>query len=137
MDPKLKRMIETISAHTKSGFLWERGRPFLQPFYTWQKDKWLAETSNAHYLASKIDGASFSILSWNIDFMRSYTAERMEKALSFLQQYLSHISKPSIIMLNEMLVSDLELIQAQSWVRNEYNLTDVSDEFWESGYYGE
>ena len=40
-------------------------------------------------------------------------------------------------MLNEMLVSDLELIQAQSWVRNEYNLTDVSDEFWESGYYGE
>jgi len=39
-------------------------------------------------------------------------------------------------MLNEMLMSDLELIQAQSWVRDQYYLTDISDEFWESGYYG-
>lgn len=80
---------------------------------------------------------SFSIISWNIDFMRSFTRERMVVALSFLQQYVDSIAKPTVIMLSEMLVSDLTIIQAQPWVRSGYVMTDIDAQFWESGYYGE
>lgn len=124
-----------MNAHRKSSFSWKRGQSFPQPYHTWQNGIWQSTTSNADALSTTHDG-SFSVLSWNIDFMRSFTDERMKKALSFLQQYASQVPRPSIIMLNEMLVSDLQLIQAQTWVRDQYHLTDISDEFWESGYYG-
>ena len=137
MDPKLMRIIETINAHRKSGHSWSRGQLCPQPYYTYQDEKWQAgEITSKHPISSGGNGNSFSILSWNIDFMRSFTSERMEKALSFLHRYSSKITEPSIIMLSEMLVSDLQLIQAQSWVRDHYCMTDVSDEWWESGYYG-
>jgi len=137
MDPKLKRIIETINSRRKHDFTWERGQPVPQPYYTWHDGQWKARRSGAGQSASTTQDGFFSIMSWNIDFMRSFTNERMEKALSFLEQYISQISSPSIIMLNEMLVSDLRLIQGQSWVREKYHLTDVSEDFWESGYYGE
>lgn len=137
MDPKLKRIIETINSRRKHDLTWERGQPVPQPYYTWHDGQWKARSSGAEQSASTTQGDSFSIMSWNIDFMRSFTNERMEKALSFLEQYISQRSRPSIIMLNEMLVSDLQLIQAQSWVRDKYHLTDLSEDFWESGYYGE
>jgi len=116
---------------------WSRGQPYPQPYYTYQDEKWQAgDATSEQSVSSGGNGNSFSLLSWNIDFMRSFTNERMEKALSFLQQYSSKITEPSVIMLNEMLVSDLQLIQAQSWVRDHYRITDVSAEWWESGYYG-
>lgn len=57
-------------------------------------------------------------------------------ALSFLQQYIEQIPNTVIVMLNEMLVSDLVLIQDQSWVRDKFFVTDIDSQFWESGYYG-
>ena len=35
-----------------------------------------------------------------------------------------------------MLISDLHLIQSQSWIRSDYIVTDIDDKYWESGYYG-
>ncbi|RMZ84516.1 hypothetical protein DV737_g1121, partial [Chaetothyriales sp. CBS 132003] len=35
-----------------------------------------------------------------------------------------------------MLVSDLTLIQAQPWIQQGYNITDIDSRFWESGHYG-
>ena len=43
---------------------------------------------------------------------------------------------PPIVFLNEMLESDLSLIQSQAWIRESYHITDLDKEFWESGYYG-
>ena len=139
MDPRLKQVIEKINAYKKHEFAWKRGEPFPQPYYTWHDGRWQAGNSRPEQEvpASRAADSSFTIMSSNIDFMRSFTRERMEKALAFLEQYIGQISRPSVIMLNEMLVSDLEVIQAQGWVRDGYSLTDVSDEFWESGYYGE
>ncbi|RMZ84913.1 hypothetical protein DV738_g27, partial [Chaetothyriales sp. CBS 135597] len=35
-----------------------------------------------------------------------------------------------------MVVSDLQLIQAQPWIQQGYNITDIDSRFWESGHYG-
>jgi tyrosyl-DNA phosphodiesterase 2 len=35
-----------------------------------------------------------------------------------------------------MLVSDLQLLQSTTWVRENFCLTDIDDKYWESGYYG-
>ncbi|RMD39943.1 hypothetical protein DV735_g5179, partial [Chaetothyriales sp. CBS 134920] len=67
----------------------------------------------------------FRVLAWNIDFMLPYPNERMQVALD-------HV----IIFFNEMLVSDLRLIQAQPWIQQGYNITDIDSRFWESGHYG-
>lgn len=137
MNPRLQQIIETANSRRKHDFPWKQGQPFSQPFYTWHDGQWKATSPDAEQSRSTSRDSSFSIMAWNIDYMRSYTNERMEKALSFLEQYLSQLSRPSMIMLNEMLVSDLELIQGQSWVRKGYHLTDLSEEFWASGHYGE
>ena len=75
-------------------------------------------------------------MSWNIDFMLPFTSERMLAALNHLQSLITSNPHPTIIMLQEMLESDLLLIQSQPWIRQQYNLTDISNNHWESGHYG-
>lgn len=134
MDPKLKRIIEAINTHRKTSHPWQRGHPFTQTYFTWQDNDWKPYTANLEHQPTSL--GSFSVISWNIDFMGSFTRERMVVALAFLKTYIDKISKPTIVMLNEMLVSDLVIIQAQPWVRSEYVVTDIDAQFWESGYYG-
>lgn len=43
---------------------------------------------------------------------------------------------PMVIFLQEMLRSDLEQIQSAKWVQEHFYVTDISAEFWESGFYG-
>lgn len=43
---------------------------------------------------------------------------------------------PLVIFFQEMLNSDLEQIQETDWIRQNFYVTDLSDDFWESGYYG-
>lgn len=77
------------------------------------------------------------MVSWNIDFMLPYPDERMKAALNHLHSLTTtQTSNPTIILLQEMLESDLALIQAQSWIRSGYNMTDVDNTHWESGHYG-
>lgn len=133
----LKAIFEKMNAVRKSNHPWQRGVPTPQTYHSWntQSGSWTSKKGNEQQ-QQPATNKSFSVLSWNIDFMRSFTNERMAVALSFLERYVAGLSRPCVVMLNEMLVSDLELIQKQDWVRARYNLTDVSNEFWESGYYG-
>ena len=68
--------------------------------------------------------------------MLPYTDERMLPALEHVQSHVAANSMPTIIMLQEMLETDLTLIQSKDWVRNNYNVTDIDNRFWESGHYG-
>lgn len=43
---------------------------------------------------------------------------------------------PKIIMLNEMTGSDLQILQSQDWIQQDFHLTDISSEYWESDVYG-
>lgn len=68
--------------------------------------------------------------------MLPFTDERMSVALKHLESHVKASASPTVIMLQEMLVSDLELIKAQPWVTSSYNITDVDSTHWESGHYG-
>jgi tyrosyl-DNA phosphodiesterase 2 len=43
---------------------------------------------------------------------------------------------PLVIMLQEMIESDLQQIQSASWIRDSFLITDRSTEYWESPMYG-
>jgi len=112
---------------------WTRGQPCDQPCFWWRSENWEVAYSTAEKDQSS-SVQTLSILTWNIDFRRSFTRERMQAALDFLQQYISEIAHPAIVMLNENLASDLEIIKSQSWVQDGYCVTDSSPEFWEHPY---
>lgn len=78
----------------------------------------------------------FAVLSWNIDFMLPFADERMRAALKHVESHVTGTPAPAIVMLQEMLESDLALIQAQPWIQANYNLTDIDARDWESGHYG-
>jgi len=68
--------------------------------------------------------------------MLPYTDERMLPALKHLQSHVNATRLPTIIMLQEMLETDLALLQAQPWIRRNYYMTDMDNQYWESGHYG-
>lgn len=99
-----------------------------QPWYRWQTDQWVSSSPVERALSPS---QTYSILSWNIDFRRSFTKERMLEGLQYLKDYVARISHPTIIMLVENLESDLDILTQQEWVRDGYQLTDTSSESWE------
>jgi len=137
MDPKLLKIIQLIESKKKSSHPWERQKRFQQPYYSYetQEKTWKEMSSNSGTKTAR-PFPKISILSWNIDFMLPFTDQRMAVALKHLESHVTDSSSPTIIMLQEMLVSDLELIKAQPWVTSAYNITDVDDRHWESGHYG-
>lgn len=136
MDPKILKIIQLIEATKKSSHPWKRQERFSQPYYSYSTtEKIWREVSDFKSKASQ-PTSKFSILSWNIDFMLPFAEERMVVALKHLESHVKASSTPTVIMLQEMLDSDLELIKAQPWVTSGYNITDVDNRHWESGYYG-
>ncbi|KIW20176.1 hypothetical protein PV08_00751 [Exophiala spinifera] len=139
MDPKLKRMIELIESKKKPSHPWKREERHSQPYYTFSPStsSWDAVTpAPSRPSDSPSTPNTFTLVSWNIDFMLPYPDERMAAALNHLQSLTTQTSNPTVILLQEMLESDLSLIQAQAWVRSGYHMTDVANTHWESGHYG-
>lgn len=144
---KLKEIIATIQAKRKAAFPWTFGEPFDQPYYSysqetasWQETTPVPSPEASVSASARAPLASFTVLSWNIDFMLIHPNERMAAALEHLATLTSTLSTtttpPPIVLLQEMLESDLAALQAAPWVRANYHLTDTSPRFWESGHYG-
>lgn len=132
--PDYQAIVKLIQSKAKHSHPWTRQERFNQPFFEYDtsNDSW----RKANPSGSRSTITSFRVLSWNIDFMLPYTSERMQVALDHLNSLVKASDISAVIFLNEMLVSDLELIQAQNWIREAYYITDVDDTFWESGHYG-
>jgi len=138
MDPKLQRLMALIESRKKSNFPWKRQEPYLQPYYSYsaEHDTWQEVNPSRAEAAKAPPMTDFSILSWNIDFMLPFSDERMTTALAHIKSIVSKTSLPSVVLLQEMLDSDLALIQSQPWIRSTYHLTDLTNKYWESGHYG-
>ncbi|CAG9982021.1 unnamed protein product [Clonostachys byssicola] len=130
-----------------TSFPWTRGSPSQQPYHvfsesdqTWHpvKPTWRRSATSDSNISS------FTVLSWNIDFMRILPDERMRAALAHLRQHVyGNVASEyepdtdhKIIMLNEMTDSDLQILQSQDWIQEEFQLTDISSEYWESDVHG-
>jgi len=73
---------------------------------------------------------SFSVMSWNIDFQRPLENERMRAALDHLGSSSLRGGRSAIILFNEMVASDLQLIQETPWIQQGYYITDLTGEGW-------
>lgn len=123
----------------------DRANP--QPFYHYINNTWTPirsstdvtknpSTSNLHEPPSK-KVTRIRLTTWNIDFQTSMGRERMAAALEYLSH--QHSSQhddgtPSIIFLQEMVESDLQLIQEARWVQEKFFITDISSDHWRGSY---
>ena len=143
-DPNLIAAMQNIAAKRRSFFPWTRDTPYTQPYFTYATDRntWLPSVdTSAPSPPPSIDLGNIALITWNIDFMLPLTSARLSAALSHLKSLLfpsqsSSLATPTIVFLQEMLVSDLQLLQSTTWVRENFYLTDIDDKYWESGFYG-
>ena len=145
-DPNLLAAMRAIEAAKKpdSSFRWTRDQPYPQPCHAFDAEsgKWIPSSTSPTPSAAAEDSGSavvtkIALITWNVDFMLPLASQRMSSALSHLHSLVeTDPTTPTVVLLQEMLVSDLALIQAAPWVRERFCLTDIGDEFWESGYYG-
>ncbi|RHZ47381.1 endonuclease/exonuclease/phosphatase family protein [Aspergillus thermomutatus] len=129
----------------------DRANP--QPFYHYFNKIWTPirsspditrnlSTSNVYQILRK-NVTRIRLTTWNIDFQTPLGCERMAAALEYLSHQHStqnpasqHDDEtPSIIFLQEMVESDLQLIQESGWVQEKFFITDISCDRWR-GYYG-
>ncbi|KAL1884514.1 hypothetical protein Plec18167_002104 [Paecilomyces lecythidis] len=133
--------------------LWQRDIPYPQPFHYFNAidNEWTVASSSSEISNSDVNlnaqrtpPSQIRLLTWNIDALVPYAEERMFSALKYLEvlyrdlqeKSTSSHNPPLVIFFQEMLNSDLEQIQETDWIRQNFYVTDLSDEFWESGYYG-
>jgi tyrosyl-DNA phosphodiesterase 2 len=152
-DPNIQRAIRNINATRKtSPFPWTRNEPHVQSYYMYsiEKEVWLPYSSAGHEFRGSEDISSTTpiktlmLYSWNIDFMLPLPTERMSAALAHLESLIFPSSSssttppaiPTLILLQELLLTDLILIQSMPWIRSHFHLTDPDSTNWESGYYG-
>ncbi|KAL2134632.1 hypothetical protein VTI74DRAFT_11289 [Chaetomium olivicolor] len=117
---------------------WERGEPKRHEYWTFRDGLWWpveVHGSTEPPGQETHRNFQFSVLAWNIDFMRSFDDARMSAALSHLNE-LTRGPFPALILLNEMTKGDLKLIKAAEWIRERYNITDANTDHWESPSYG-
>jgi tyrosyl-DNA phosphodiesterase 2 len=78
------------------------------------------------------------LISWNIDILVEFAEERMRAALEYLDILTSStpVDIPVIVFLQEMGQSDLEQIRNSTWVRQRFNITDITHQNWLSPLYG-
>lgn len=131
-----KTLAEILRAARKTQHEWIRGQATPQPWFAWQSgSSWQPlEKNPGDSETSPV--SKLSVLSWNIDQFRAFENERMTRALTYLEDYVSKLPGSPLIMLNEMLGSDLQIIQRQPWIRKGFYVTDESHTFWESSRYG-
>ncbi|KAA8644113.1 endonuclease/exonuclease/phosphatase family protein [Aspergillus tanneri] len=110
--------------------------PNPQSFYTWVNQTWqpvlFTQRSHSHL-------QTLRLTTWNIDFQAPCKTERMNAALSYLSKLhgdttTNTTNTPSMIFLQEMVSSDLVLIQEKQWIRDRFFITDLSDVNWGARY---
>ncbi|PLB55831.1 hypothetical protein P170DRAFT_443531 [Aspergillus steynii IBT 23096] len=111
--------------------------PIPQPFYHFTNSSWHPATSPTTTTTTTTSTPlqTLRLTTWNIDFRVPYANQRMTKALSYLSTlHDSSHTTPSVIFLQEMVWSDLLLIQQQPWIQERFYITDVSTGNWALGH---
>lgn len=108
--------------------------PKPQPFYGFKDGTW--QKSNGNEIPTYTTLPTIKIVSWNIDFQASASLARMTRALSYLDEILRGLPSdmPSMILLQEMTSSDLDIVKKAGWVQEKYQITDVSSKNWRALY---
>ena len=143
MDRHMQEQIAKIMSSRKASVPWQREQPYEQPYYSYEDGigKWhevrLGQTASTDAVTPSGSDFNFHLITWNIDMLAPLANPRMRTATKYLSQLCrTKYTGPLVILLQEMLESDLEILQSSAWVRDRFYMTDISNDFWESGYYG-
>lgn len=148
----VRQTFKKIEAKKKLSVHWTPQEPCLQNYHTYSNatQRWepqipsnASSSSSIAPLDAETGPVSVAIYSWNIDFMIPMPDERMTAALAYLATLVFPTPSnntpptiPTVIFLQEMLESDLSVLQQTQWVQNHFHLTDLDPTTWASGYYG-
>ncbi|KAL2839650.1 Endonuclease/exonuclease/phosphatase [Aspergillus pseudoustus] len=124
-------------------------KPKLQSFYFFDPaadpPQWRPASSSKDIIINPNDHQhstdKLHLITWNIDFQVPFPRERMTAALKHLHQILSSHNNASsssakVIFFQEMVSSDLDLIQETDWIRERLYVTDLSPASWRLSSYG-
>ncbi|KAK5162976.1 uncharacterized protein LTR77_011031 [Saxophila tyrrhenica] len=143
MDELVQRSIQASEAKKRTAVPWEYDKPWKQPCYAYSSSerKWNASGPDNSTSSAHIDNSttrSITLLSHNIDFMLPFADSRMNAAVRHLETLISALdrSTASVIFLQECVASDLTLLANDTWVQQNFTLTDTGTENWQSGHYG-
>lgn len=139
--PQLAKKLPTA----KSTMTMRLDRANRQPFYHYFNNTWtpirtsadITKTTSTPDLHQTHNKTRIRLTTWNIDFQTPLGRERMAAALEYLSD--QHNTQPdneipSIIFLQEMVESDLQLIQESGWIREKFFITDISSDHWRGSY---
>ncbi|KAF8202482.1 Endonuclease/exonuclease/phosphatase [Pholiota molesta] len=113
-----------------------------QPFYEFNQDagKWESKAPQALNQTSTISGAaSFTVVTWNVDFMKPYQAQRLTAILSHLQHTVvdplssspeRHSPAHIVVLLQEFHYNCFPALLEHPMVRASFALTSVSTATW-------
>ena len=143
MDDLVKRSIQEAESKKRSSVPWSFDEPWKQPYYIYHQEKTIWNSVEA----KPSDGMPFdkiaavkrlSLYSWNIDFMLPFPDARMKAALRHLEKLVEGLDPDtaSVVYLQECVESDINLITSDEWVRNNFTLSDINTDNWQSGHYG-
>ena len=146
MDALIQRAIQLVKTTARSEVPWEFDSPWSQPCYRWSapNDPALGEwqrfqpTRGDKGVRDDYSLLKLSLFSWNIDFMLPFADSRMRAAIRHLERHVAEqpSTTATVIFLNECVHSDLKLLAADPWVRQNFQLTDIDGANWQSGHYG-
>ncbi|KAI9043807.1 endonuclease/exonuclease/phosphatase family protein [Aspergillus affinis] len=115
--------------------------PIHQPFYQFTNENWEPVNPDATTTTKAKPLHILHLATWNIDYRAPCPDKRMTKALQYLSTLHNIFSNttsnttsnssstsPSIIFLQEMIPSDLDLIQQTPWIRIHFYITDILHE---------
>ncbi|KAF9882763.1 hypothetical protein FE257_005311 [Aspergillus nanangensis] len=112
----------------------------LQPFYEYLHPAWKPiqprhhrDNNNNNNNNNNDNITNLRITTWNIDFQTPAKTPRTAAALNYLSQTIP-TAPPSILLLQEMIASDLDLIKQTPWIQTNFNITDLSPTDWQGTY---
>ena len=108
--------------------------PAEQKTYTFTGGSWQASIEKL----SSQTVSTIRLITWNIDAEAQGGPIRMTGALRYLEALINSLppSLPLIICFQELVPNDLKLLQAASWIRARFTLTDIDPVNWRTPYYG-
>lgn len=141
LDDVVRRSKQLVEWNTmkKSSIPWQFDSPCNQPYFNFINSEWQPQKTKPSVLASS-EINKLALYSWNIDFRIPFGASRMLAAISHLKHLITTApdqeSTATVIYLQECVPNDIDIIAADSWVRETFSTTDVGIENWQSSYYG-
>ena len=140
MDALVQQSIRESNSKIKDYVPWKLDEPYPQACFIYSEDDWTSYGGSTLVQPGQGEISKLALYSWNIDFMLPFPQSRMGMAISHLKSLVEDDPRrnttATIIFFQECLESDLSFIASHPWIRQNFIITDLDTQNWQSGHYG-